>query len=73
MLVIPVGKTVQIIEHSEDVIHSFWVPEFLFKRDVIPYGTDVDRAATTSSSSPPTTTGTTSAGAPSCAARTTRR
>jgi cytochrome c oxidase subunit II len=39
VLVIPVGETVQFIEHSEDVIHSFWVPEFLFKRDVIPYGT----------------------------------
>ena len=39
ILVIPVGETVQFIEHSEDVIHSFWVPEFLFKRDVIPYGT----------------------------------
>ncbi|MGH8961078.1 MAG: aa3-type cytochrome oxidase subunit II [Jatrophihabitantaceae bacterium] len=38
ILVIPEGQTVQIIEHSEDVIHSFWVPEFLFKRDVIPYG-----------------------------------
>jgi cytochrome c oxidase subunit II len=40
VLVIPVGETVRITEHSEDVIHSFWVPEFLFKRDVIPYGTD---------------------------------
>jgi len=39
VLVIPVGETVQIIEHSQDVVHSFWVPEFLFKRDVIPYGT----------------------------------
>jgi cytochrome c oxidase subunit 2 len=39
ILVIPVGETVQFIEHSEDVVHSFWVPEFLFKRDVIPYGT----------------------------------
>jgi cytochrome c oxidase subunit 2 len=39
ILVIPVGRTVRIVEHSEDVIHSFWVPEFLFKRDVIPYGT----------------------------------
>jgi cytochrome c oxidase subunit II len=38
ILVIPRGKTVRFIEHSEDVIHSFWVPEFLFKRDVIPYG-----------------------------------
>ncbi len=39
VLVIPVGQTVRFVEHSEDVIHSFWVPEFLFKRDVIPYGT----------------------------------
>jgi cytochrome c oxidase subunit 2 len=31
---------VQFDEHSEDVIHSFWVPEFLFKRDVLPYGTN---------------------------------
>lgn len=41
VLVIPVGETVQFIEHSEDVIHSFWVPEFLFKRDVIPYGSNL--------------------------------
>lgn len=40
VLVIPRGETVQFIEHSDDVIHSFWVPEFLFKRDVIPYGPD---------------------------------
>jgi cytochrome c oxidase subunit 2 len=39
VLVIPVDRTIRIVEHSEDVIHSFWVPEFLFKRDVIPYGT----------------------------------
>jgi cytochrome c oxidase subunit 2 len=39
VLVIPVDKKVRFVEHSEDVIHSFWVPEFLFKRDVIPYGT----------------------------------
>ena len=38
VLVIPLGRTVQIIEHSDDVVHSFWVPQFLFKRDVIPYG-----------------------------------
>jgi cytochrome c oxidase subunit 2 len=40
VLVVPKGQTVQIVEHSQDVIHSFWVPEFLFKRDVIPYGPD---------------------------------
>jgi cytochrome c oxidase subunit 2 len=43
VLVVPVGESVQIIEHSEDVVHSFWVPEFLFKRDVIPYGTKKDQ------------------------------
>ena len=45
VLVIPVGKSVQFIEHSDDVIHSFWVPEFLFKRDVIPYGTEAEQKA----------------------------
>ena len=35
-LVLPVGKRVRFIETSPDVIHSFWVPDFLFKRDVIP-------------------------------------
>ncbi len=44
VLVIPVSTSqnvekIRFIEHSEDVIHSFWVPEFLFKRDVIPYDT----------------------------------
>lgn len=38
IIVIPRGETVQFVEHSEDVIHAFWVPEFLFKRDVIPNG-----------------------------------
>jgi cytochrome c oxidase subunit 2 len=36
VLVVPVDKKVRVIEVSKDVIHSFWVPEFLFKRDVIP-------------------------------------
>ncbi|GAA0932226.1 cytochrome c oxidase subunit II [Nonomuraea longicatena] len=35
-LVLPVKKTVQFDLSSPDVIHSFWVPAFLFKRDVIP-------------------------------------
>jgi cytochrome c oxidase subunit 2 len=39
VLVLPVGETVRVDEHSADVVHSFWVPEFLFKRDVIPFGT----------------------------------
>jgi cytochrome c oxidase subunit II len=36
LLVLPVGKTVQYNLRSTDVIHSFWVPEFNFKRDVFP-------------------------------------
>ena len=35
-LVIPVDKRVRFVETSPDVIHSFWVPAFLFKRDVVP-------------------------------------
>jgi cytochrome c oxidase subunit II len=35
-LVIPVGKRIRFVETSPDVIHSFWVPDFLFKRDVVP-------------------------------------
>jgi cytochrome c oxidase subunit 2 len=36
VLEIPAGETVQFNLTSPDVIHAFWVPEFLFKRDVIP-------------------------------------
>ncbi|HLK01342.1 MAG TPA: cytochrome c oxidase subunit II [Streptosporangiaceae bacterium] len=36
LLEIPVGETVQFDLSSPDVVHAFWVPEFLFKRDVIP-------------------------------------
>ncbi|MBO0867422.1 MAG: cytochrome c oxidase subunit II [Micromonosporaceae bacterium] len=36
VLVLPTHKRVRFVEHSEDVIHSFWVPELLFKRDVFP-------------------------------------
>jgi cytochrome c oxidase subunit 2 len=36
VLVLPTGKRVRFVETSNDVIHSFWVPEMLFKRDVIP-------------------------------------
>jgi cytochrome c oxidase subunit II len=35
-LVLPTDRTIRFVESSPDVIHSFWVPEFLFKRDVIP-------------------------------------
>ncbi len=29
-------KSVQVYLHSPDVIHSFWVPSFLYKMDVVP-------------------------------------
>ncbi|HEX4813488.1 MAG TPA: cytochrome c oxidase subunit II [Nonomuraea sp.] len=35
-LVLPVNTKVEFDLSADDVIHSFWVPEFLFKRDVIP-------------------------------------
>lgn len=35
-LVLPVNTKVEFDLQTDDVIHSFWVPEFLFKRDVIP-------------------------------------
>jgi cytochrome c oxidase subunit 2 len=35
-LVVPVGRHVQLSLESPDVIHAFYVPRFLFKRDVVP-------------------------------------
>jgi cytochrome c oxidase subunit 2 len=35
-LVLPTDRTIRFVESSPDVIHSFWVPRFLFKRDVVP-------------------------------------
>ncbi|MGI8662000.1 MAG: cytochrome c oxidase subunit II [Acidimicrobiales bacterium] len=35
-LVLPVGKTTRLVLTTTDVIHSFWVPAFLQKRDMIP-------------------------------------
>ena len=33
---IPVGADVQLNLSAEDVIHSFWVPNFRFKQDALP-------------------------------------
>ena len=33
---LPTGKRIEFQIASADVIHGFWVPEFLFKRDVMP-------------------------------------
>ncbi|CAN5543735.1 cytochrome c oxidase subunit II [soil metagenome] len=35
-LVLPVGRTVRFELVAADVNHSFWVPDFLYKRDLIP-------------------------------------
>jgi cytochrome c oxidase subunit 2 len=40
-LVLPVNEKVRFELTSADVIHSFWVPSFLFKMDVIPGKTNV--------------------------------
>jgi cytochrome c oxidase subunit 2 len=37
VLVLPAGKRIEFQLNSADVIHAFWVPEFLFKRDVMAY------------------------------------
>jgi cytochrome c oxidase subunit 2 len=37
-LVVPAGETIRFTQVSTDVIHSLWIPEVRFKRDVNPYG-----------------------------------
>ncbi|HEY9498085.1 MAG TPA: cytochrome c oxidase subunit II [Terrimesophilobacter sp.] len=36
VMYLPVGKTVALDIESRDVAHSFWVPDFLYKKDMIP-------------------------------------
>jgi cytochrome c oxidase subunit 2 len=36
LLVLPTNRSIEFTQRSSDVIHSFFVPEFLFKRDVFP-------------------------------------
>jgi plastocyanin len=33
---VPVGRSIQVTLDSPDVIHAFYVPRFLYKRDVVP-------------------------------------
>jgi cytochrome c oxidase subunit 2 len=40
VLVLPAGKRIEFQLAAADVIHAFWVPEFLFKRDVMPHPTE---------------------------------
>lgn len=37
ILVLPSGQRIEFELAAADVVHSFWVPEFLFKRDVLPF------------------------------------
>jgi cytochrome c oxidase subunit 2 len=36
VLYLPVGKTVEFVINSRDVNHSFWILDFLYKKDMIP-------------------------------------
>ncbi|BDI22425.1 cytochrome c oxidase subunit II [Herbiconiux sp. L3-i23] len=47
VLVLPVDKTVEIQLKSRDVIHSFWVVDFLYKKDMIPGKTNYMTVTTT--------------------------
>jgi cytochrome c oxidase subunit 2 len=38
-LVVPVNQPIRFVLHSDDVIHSFWIPAWGIKKDVVP-GTD---------------------------------
>lgn len=33
---LPLNKTSRIVLNSADVVHAFWIPAFLFKRDAVP-------------------------------------
>jgi cytochrome c oxidase subunit 2 len=46
ILVLPTDRSILFVEHSADVIHSFWVPDMLFKRDVFP-GNVINKFETT--------------------------
>lgn len=35
-LVLPAPATIEFIGTSQDVVHSLWVPDFLFKQDMVP-------------------------------------
>jgi cytochrome c oxidase subunit 2 len=40
-LYLPVDQTVRLEIHARDVIHSVWVPDFLYKKDAIPGRTNL--------------------------------
>ena len=72
VLVLPPGKRIEFQIASADVIHAFWVPEFLFKRDVMPPIRRPTTPTTSSRSARSTRPARSSADARRCAAPTTR-
>jgi cytochrome c oxidase subunit 2 len=40
-MAVPVGQDINLVLESRDVIHAYYVPQFLFKRDVVPGRTSV--------------------------------
>ena len=40
-MAVPAGESVKLYLDSPDVIHAFYVPQFLFKRDVVPGRTNI--------------------------------
>jgi cytochrome c oxidase subunit 2 len=42
---VPVGTPVEITIRSDDVLHSFWIPEFGWMRDAVPNRTNVMQAS----------------------------
>ncbi len=47
VMVLPTGETIRFRLHSKDVIHSFYVPQFFYKLDVIPGRTNEFEATIT--------------------------
>ena len=64
-LFLPAGKTTHLYLSSPDVIHAFYVPQFLFKRDVVP---GIAQPVRPRDPGRPTPARRTAASAPSCAA-----
>lgn len=46
-LVLPAPAVVEFTGTSQDVVHSLWVPDFLFKRDMVPGRTTTFQVTTT--------------------------
>lgn len=46
-MVLPVDSRVEFVLTSRDVIHSFWVPQFLMKMDVLPGRVNIFQVTTT--------------------------